>query len=325
MISKNPPLREKLTASRAPADPSKEWWSVEGDEIAQHMVPLVKTLKESQQWRIVQFLQNGYLYQNSDAFERGLGYLNRDTWSGYNQSQVTYNVVKSAIDTLTSRISSSRPRPRVLTENGDYFKQTRAKKLTQYIDGVLYGAKTYEEGSKAFKDGCVFGTGIIKVIPDYTTGEIHTERVLPTELIIDDMEALHGLPLTMYQERRYNRETLSQLFPKHAERIRDAAASSSQSPDMVTVWEGWRINGKHVVCIEGTTLYENEWKYDCFPFAFFRYTSAIASFWGTGIAEEVKGKQIEINKLLRDIQRAQHLIARPRILMSNSSKIVSSH
>jgi len=47
-------------------------------------------------------------------------------------------------------------------------------------------------------------------------------------------------------------------------------------------------------------------------------------FWGEGVAGEIQGMQVEINKLLLKIQRAFHLMSVPRIYVENGSKIRKS-
>ena len=157
-------LKEKLYIDRDKDKPYKTWWMVEGDDVHDHMIKLINTIDENQKERKWQDLRHGYLYQNRQGADILRGYLDaaRTLPERYH---VTYNVIKSAIDTLTSRIAQNKPRPRVLTEKGDYEKQQRAKKLTKYLDGVFNQAQTYRHGADAFRDGSIFGTGVVKVSP----------------------------------------------------------------------------------------------------------------------------------------------------------------
>jgi hypothetical protein len=62
-----------------------------------------------------------------------------------------------------------------------------------------------------------------------------------------------------------------------------------------------------VLVIEGCTLEDDEWD-GPFPFAIMRWRKDVEGFFGVGLAEDLRGIQGEINKLLRRIQKAHHLI-----------------
>ena len=311
----------------------KTWWECDEEYVHSAMIATAKAIEENQKAIKYKDLRHGYLYQNRMTYDINLPWHR----SQYDNSHVTYNVVKAATDTLTSKITQNKPRPRVLTTKGDYDQQNRGKKLGQYIDGLFASSQTYRQGRAAFKDGCVFGTGVMKVYPDYERQCIKTERVLISEILVDELEGSYERPQAIYQVKLVAKEILLSTFPDKAEFIDkvglDERQRYSQLPvtDMVRVYEGWHLpdahgkGGKHVIAIENTSLLSEEWKYDCFPFAFFRFNTNIASFYGQGVAEELVGTQLEINKLLRDIQKAQHLIASPRILIDAGSKINTSH
>ncbi len=324
----------KETVYRGPVEkPYQTWWLADESEIANHVWSLVTTLQENQSDRRTQDLRHAYLYQNRASSILAMGANIRGVPEGFN---VTYNVAQSATDTLTAKIAQNKPRPRILTIKGDYAKQSRANLLGQYVDGVLDSAKTYRQGPQIFKDGCIFGTGVMKVYGDTQRGRVVTERVLPTEILVDELEAAYGEPQNLFQVRLVSRDALMRQFPEYKAQILMAAAepmkgNRKSSVDMLKVVEAWHLpdadgnDGRHVICICDQILANDEWAHKVFPFAFFRYQTSIASFYGRGVVEELVGTQLEINKLLRDIQMAQHLIAQPRILIEQNSKISMAH
>ena len=322
----NKPIIEKMYGNKKNDIPYEEWWAVEDTETYIHMLQLIKTIDENQKERNWNDLQHGKLYQDTPQGILNGGDYQRST--DVRRSSVTYNVVKATTDTLVSKIGQNKPRPRTLTEKGDYHQQLRAKELTRYVDGILGDTKTYRKGPQIFKDGGIFGTGCLKVFSE--DGKIKTERVLITEILVDDLEGAYGDPQSIYQTKLVSRNVLLKLFPKHKQEIENATPDDitnrkKQTVDLIKVYEGWHKKGKHVLAIENVTLLCEPWEHDYFPFAFFRYNTSIASFYGNGIAEELRGTQIEINKILRDIQQAQNLIAVPRILIDYGSSIVASH
>jgi hypothetical protein len=328
-------LKEDLRPSKTRESKAyEEWWNANEVDAADHMVSLIHALNENQKSRKWQNIRHSYLYTNrqgndivTDNFARPLSALDR-----YN---VTYNVVSSAIDTVTAKIAQKEIRPRVLTERGDYTKQRRAKKLTKYLDGVMAADHLYRKGPECLRDAGVFGTGVLKVIPDPVAGCIRTERVVINEILVDEPEAMHGSPRSMYQIRRVAKSALMAQFPERAKEIAALTPDGSHpnrlmTEELVRLYEGWHLGsdaekGRHILATEAFSLVDEEWKHPVFPFAFLYYKKSIASFYGIGIAEELIGTQLEINKLLRDIQRAQNLVAVPRVLVEYNSKVVTAH
>lgn len=330
------PIKESIYTQKVGSQKSYQtWWISSKADVASNVNQIVTAIQMNQSERRAQDLRHVYLYQNRRTSDTTMGAPGmRGLPDAFN---VTYNVVKSSVDTLSAKISTNRPRTRVMTEKGDYDKQTRAKNLTQYIGGVFDAPynKTHRQGSAAFKDGCILGTGVVKVIPDHTNGRILTERVLSTEIVVDDLEGAYGNPQSLYQIRLVSRDVLLRQFGDDKENFNaimrtppeNIRSKQSTSVDMLKVIEAWHLpsdsgeEGRHVICLLDHALADDEWKHPKFPFAFFRYQTAIASFYGQGVAEELLGAQLEINKLLRDIQRAQHLIGVPRMYKERSSKV----
>jgi hypothetical protein len=60
---------------------------------------------------------------------------------------------------------------------------------------------------------------------------------------------------------------------------------------------------------------------DSFPFAFLHWSQGLTGFWGIGLAEELTGIQLEINKILRNIQTAQDICSVPRVFVDAGSQV----
>jgi len=257
--------------------------------------------------------------------------------------RVTLNVVKSVSDTVTSRIAKSRPQPRFLTSGGNYSLRRRAKLLEKYVDAQFYLSGVFQNAPKVFLDSCVFGTGIAKV---YRVGkEIRYERTMPDEVWVDQAEGFYGDPQSIYQTKYISRDVLLDMFPDKRKEILAAPenletqyadslriASRDSTADQVCVIEGWHkasgpeaTDGKHQISLSTGVLVDEEWVHDYFPFVTFNWSDALRGFWGIGLAEELMGIQVEINRLLMKIQRAFQLLAVPWVLVEASSKIKKAH
>jgi hypothetical protein len=253
-------------------------------------------------------------------------------------NRVTLNVIKSCIDTAQSKIAKNKPKPTFLTSGGDYSQQKKAKKLDKFILGTFYANDLYHVGHQVFVDACIFGTGALKIFED--DNQIKVERTIPDEIIVDDAEGIYAKPRNMYQFKVVDRELLKNMYPKHAKVIEGLMSVKGSSfdvlenyaSDQVIVYEAWHLasdkemkTGRHVICVEGADLFEEVWMKPYFPFAFFRWSDRPYGFFGQGIAEELVGIQIEINKILKNIQVSQYLLSAPAVYVEQGSGIISQH
>ena len=297
----------------------------------------IKKLENDQAYRSEENSRNMKLYGNYEY--SGLAMYNyARTEQTYNmQNRVTLNVVQSMVDTVESKITKQKPRPYFLTDGGDFSLQRKAEKLTQFVEGQFYASKFYEKARKAFKAACIFGTGALKIyIQD---NDIKVEFVFIDEIKIDDTEAYYGEPRQMHQTKWIHKDVLKATFPGYAKDI-EAVSQTPDSADtysakngyMVKTVESWHLrsgkkatDGKRVICIANATLVEEKYDKDYFPFVFFRWNDKPVGFFGQGIAEQLTGIQLEINKILKTIQVSMHLVSVPKIYVEAGSKIVSAH
>ena len=114
------------------------------------------------------------------------------------------NVIGMVIDAVSAQIGSNRPRPQYMTIDGNFKLRQQAELLTQFMNGQFYATDQYEKSADIFRDACIYGTGIQKT---YRDGDnIGTERVLPFELLVDDIECKTESPRSMYQIKDLERK-----------------------------------------------------------------------------------------------------------------------
>lgn len=295
-------------------------------------------LDQAQGYRQAENLRHLRLYGNAEFAGSLMQNFFKAEQSYNTQHRVTLNVVGSMIDTASSKITKEKPRPYFLTDGADWSLKRKGQKLTKFIDGAFYGCDFYNKAAYAFKHGAIFGTGCVKIFRQ--DNEIKSENVFIDEIMVDDTECLYGEPLQMHQRKWVHKDVLRAMFPDASGSI-DAATnpidnSSSFSSmavkgDMLLVIESWKKPagkkrpGKHTICIQNETLFEEEWSKDYFPFVFFRWNRKPIGFFGQGISEQLTGLQLEINKILRTIQISMHLVSIPKIFVEASSKVVSAH
>jgi len=311
------------------------WWKEPETSLHDHITPILNKIEEDQTYRKTEYLKFARLYSNKEllGFTAGL-YSRSSNESLTNSNRLTLNVIKSCVDTASSKIAKMKPKPLFLTSDGEFQDQIKGQKLTKFIEGVFDDQDAYTLGAKIFVDACVFGTGFIKIHQDGS--KVKLERVIPSEIKVDDSESIYGKPRQMHQIRFINREVLADMFPEFIDQINNARGGiegdTRSSLDMVRVTESWHLksgekstDGKHCITIENATLFVENYAKDFFPFVRFTWTDKLLGLFGTGLAEELIGIQIEINKLLITIQKAQHLAAVPRVYIEAGSKVVSAH
>lgn len=316
------------------------WWmEEEPNKAAALMLTSAAYLKESQAYRYRQAAIYARLYGNQNLYSfAGTNIAKMDMNYGLPSERPTFNLIQSAVDTLVSRISQSRPQPVFLTDNSDYKQRNLAKQLNNFILGEFYQTKAYELSTTILRDALIEGTGCMHVFetPDNKVG---LERVLLTELLVDPNEAMYGEPRQLYRVKLVDRDVLHANFPDKRDMIDLAAKgypdnsvdASKAVSDLVMVVEGWHLrsgkkmkDGRHTLAVSTGSLIDEEYDKDKFPFVFMHYSPRLLGFWSQGIAEQLMGTQMELNSILFTISRSIRLVGVPVVFVEDGSKTPSS-
>jgi len=306
----------------------KFWWDSEEDNPQELIYSLLESLKDRVETRADHDVLHLSLFEN--YYNNALNPAGYKTGTLFDDDRVTFNVIASCCNTVTAKIAKARPRPIFLTSGGNFSLKRKAKLLTKFVDGMFYQIDLYNLMQRVFLDSCVFGTGIIKLYIE--DDEVKAERIFPSEIIVDEYEARYGDPRSMFQRKVMPREVVAGLFPNHKEEV--AAASpcdpedrSYNTGDMIEVIEAWHIpsakgadDGRHVICIDNATLFDEKYEKDYFPFVTLRWSRRMLGFYGQGLAEQLRGIQAEINQLLLNIQEQMNL-ATPKVFLERGSQV----
>lgn len=316
-----------------------QWWSKDKKALADSVHEYLKFLDNDQSYRQAENVKFMRLYGNSDfAYLRNYEATRTEAAGPSIQSRVTLNIIQSMVDTVVSKIAKNRPKPMFLTEGGDWSQQRRAKKLSQFLEGQFDACDFYAKAARAFLDSCIFGTGALKIFK--SGAEIKVERVFIDEIKVDDRESIYGEPRQLHQEKLIHKDVLKEMFPKKADLIESAISdpnvysygTNKAAKEMICVRESWHLpsgegagDGKHALTMKGLNLFEEEYEKHYFPFVFWRWGLRPLGFFGQGLAEQLQGLQLEINKILRTIQVSMHLVSVPKLFVEYGSKIVDAH
>lgn len=321
-----------------------QWWNAKENEMHAHAMGVAKQIRQQQAYRSQANLRFAQLYANMEIAGLQAGMFGRiANLDAFFQRRLSLNVIASCIDTAASKIGKNRTRPLFMTEGGDWTLQRRAQKLTRFMEGAFDSMGTgvgdnrtlYGIGRRAFVDSCVLGTGAVKFYADQASKSVKAERVLIEEIVVDEVEGMYEDPRQLHQEKMVHREVLADMVEsKFRDKVMaaasglDGAASSQNAADMLKVVESWHLpsspdasDGRKAISVDGCTLNVDDWKRDYFPFLFKRWKPRILGFYGSGLAEELVGIQLEINKLLRTIAIAQHLACVPQVWLELSNRV----
>ena len=306
-------------------DTKKAWWLAENGKVHMLLLDYVHEVERRQSDHFDRFGMLESLYDpNGPAAAMGDPRWRKDL------QRITENVIASTVDTVCSAIAPTEIRARFMTDGADWSTQRRARLLEKYAEEVSKLVKLGDACRSAFFAAAKKGTGILKLYADQDS-QLQVEAVLVDNIVVDDKECINGArPKQMhYRQADFDRDTLAHQFPEHAEEIDRAQSSNAWrqrwsrwtipnagTRNDVCVCESWRLPmgvpdtdgyrpGRHVICIEGLDLLDEEWHEADFPFAVIRWGEREASFYGISLAERIIGHQRTLNK--RNWQRDRQL------------------
>lgn len=323
-----------------------QWW-LEKDEkaLCGGLISATSYLKTLQQYRIRQLAVDVRLYCGLSIYSyAGSNVSKFDKTKSLPDDRPTFNLIQSATDTLVSRISQNEPAPRFLTDGADYKQRHLAQELNKFVLGEFYQTKAYAKGVKILRDSVVTGCGALKVYAG-DDDKVAIDRVMIADLFVDDNDALNGNPQTLYQVKLVDREKLLAANPKEQQIITEtpnsypdnSADSGQTASNQVMVIEAWKLPtgddpkaegykaGHHVIATQNGILFKEEWKKTKFPFVFLNYSDPFLGFWGQGLATQLFGTQLAINRIMYTISRAIQLVGVPRVFLESGSDVVKAH
>lgn len=231
-----------------------------------------------------------------------------DTSSGIQE-----NIIKSCIDTLVSKIASQKVRPYFNTVNGTFKEMRIVKQAQQFFDQLYDDQNVNKTVTKAFKDACIFDTGIIYI--DKDTHSI--QRVLPWQVAIDNREASYsGLTRLVWKKENFPVTNI----PFTDSKLKRQVVNTQQQ---VTFYEYWNLNeGKKVYYIPEMDFYKEE-KYEenLLPFIFINYDDPVKGNSSVSVVDLLFGIQDEIDSLIVKIKDASQLSSPLKYLVPESSSV----
>jgi hypothetical protein len=307
------------------------------DPAAAHVriFPHVRAVEEDQEdIRLLNSL-NAKLYSNREAM--AFDWNNQFISSFRPLNNNLENGIQSVVDTLVSKIGTSRPKATIISRGAGFDTYLKARQLDRFMWGEFVHHKLHKKMERVFKDACVYGNGFLKI--DMDGDEVYCERVHPSEIIVDQRECISDdIPLQMHQRKLVSRLWLLKTYGKNKKLARLIKAADhedgryskyrSRGEPQILVIESWKLatrkgagDGRHTICINNATLVDEVYDRDRFPFVWEKWAEPESGFYGRSLVSDLTGYQIRLNDLNEVIQLAQDLMCVPRLLVEQGSGV----
>ena len=206
------------------------------------------------------------------------------------------NVIKSCIDTLTSKIAQSKVRPFFNTQNGT-FKDIQTVKQAQAFFDLYYDAQNVNKKvSEMFRDSCIFEMGVIYI--NEVTKCI--EKALPWQVFVRPAEVTYNKLTRVYYERKDFPTTL----------LEDELVNKAQiqNNDYCTYGVYYdTFNHIKAELIDDRVIRKTVYAPSKLPFIFLHYCSPIVGNTSQSIVDMLNSIQLEIDNLMMKIKDASQL------------------
>ena len=206
------------------------------------------------------------------------------------------NVIKSCIDTLTSKIAQSKVRPFFNTQNGT-FKDIQTVKQAQAFFDLYYDLQNVNKKvSETFRDSCIFDTGVIYI--DEVSKKI--DRALPWQVYVRPAEANYNKITRIYYEREDFPTTLldDELLKK----------VNNNSIDYVNYGIYYdTFNEIKAELVSNQVVRVTKYKAKKVPFIFLHYCAPILGNTSQSVVDMLNSIQLEIDNLMMKIKDASQL------------------
>lgn len=318
---------------------SNKTWETEDkpEDRAKNAYDSFQTILQEQSAYRTATLQHLRLYRNLNtlaySFSQG---------SGRMSAPLSLNVIRNMTNSVHSKITKNRVKTTMQTTGAGWERRELARKMDAYALGLTLKEGLHGQTKRAARDAIVTGTGHVKTIRDEQQRKIRFEWVFGPNLVVDLAEGAYMRPARKYEIMHIDRMQLISKFPEKQKEIEAANKTSgdddglyifadSPSADFIEVIECNYVNPdnpkdgyRSFVINGGVELAGYKVETGC-QYSSIRWSDSNIGWYGMGLAEELKGIQLEINRLVRKIQTAQGLVGTPFIIVDRTSSIARGH
>lgn len=206
------------------------------------------------------------------------------------------NVIASCIDTLHSKIAQSKVRPFFTTINGTFKDIQCVKQAQQFFDTFYDEQNVNKKISDAFKDACIFDTGVIYINEETR----NIEKALPFQVYVRPAEVNYNkITRIFYEQKDF---PISLLPEKVLSKFKN---KSLEYVDFGIYYD--TVNKTKAFTGNGSIVLTETYEPDVVPFIFLYYKTPVLGNVTTSVADQLVNIQQEINILMAKIKDASQL------------------
>ena len=228
---------------------------------------------------------------------------------GNTLSPPSINVIKSVVDTLVSKIATSKVRPFINTLNGSYKEMQTALQAQQFFDIFYEEQNVHMTVSKAFEDACIFDTGVIYIDKDNCC----IKKALPWQVYVRPAELVYNkLTRVYYKQTDYPVTLLPEDITKKFKR-------KVEYTDYGIYYDIFNKVKAHIIA--GHVVKVEPWNYDVLPFTFLYYNKPNVGTTSLSVVDILYTLQNEIDMVVAKISAAAELTPGNTILLPEGGNI----
>lgn len=206
--------------------------------------------------------------------------------------QTSINTLKSAVDTVVSKMSQARVRPFFQAVHGDYKTIKSCRAAQEFFDGYFERENVYHLGALALRDACIFDKGWLWV--DEDTERIRTLK--PWQVRVDPAEYEYGKPTRVsILFKDYPIRAIEAVFGTAKDldrRFFDEPEKTDEFEILYDVMKGekWYFYG-------GKCFYRTKISYKRLPLVEIYWTPPLKGCNSTSLIDENYSLQVDIDEL----------------------------
>lgn len=270
---------------------------------------------------------------NSNAARR------EDIWALYSQPQAysqpsdnsdgvktAINVSRSAVDTLTSKISQAKVRPFFNPIGGDWKTRKAARSAQVFFDAYFEEAEVYKKAIFALRNSAIFDLGAVWFNEE--TGSL--EALAPWEVYVDPAEYnFNTVSLSMVYRRSFPLIALSNLIKGNAKLEANLAKDRTIKGQYAVIYD--LLEGKRHDFFDGDPIrepksltFEKDGAFYCNPVEYYFYSEPLKSFYGVSLIDEIYTIQRQLDEMSDRIDSASRNGMTNTVFVPSGSEIKAS-
>lgn len=279
--------------------------------------------------REAKYLRNFNRYSNNGArrssihnlYDTPLSYLYTGMQSNEDAGIMPIlNVVRSATETLVSKVSQTKVRPFFNPVNGTYKTRKVAKAAQVFFDEFYDAQDVYANGVKCLRDAAVFEVGHLWVDDD----ESKIKRIAPWEYYYDPAELNFGKITRCYVRfNSYPAIALRDKLGKKSKTLSEAIAADVGAKVEYIIFYDLIDGLKHYV-VGSEYVMSKKIDYDVSPVATLYYSPPIKGGFSVSLVDNLYTIQRQIDSLCQRIHDAAELNPGNQIFIPKGSNIKAS-